>query len=141
MITSDPYGISHATRPWEHVAASGRSCHIASYDTPAQILRCQTCKWPECINCLDRPVARGTRRARQDEFMRLYNRGETGRGIAAAMGVTQQTVYYYRRKFGLAPNRRRADPCIGCYNRGLCAAQKLACSTKRRWNESKEARP
>lgn len=140
MITSDPYGISHATRPWEPAAVSGLRCHIVSYDTPAQIQRCQTCKWPECINCLAQPVARGTRKARQDEFMRLYDRGETDSGIAATMGVTQQAVYYYRRKFGLVPNRRKSDPCIGCYNRDLCAAQRLACGTKLRWNESKEAR-
>ena len=140
MITSDTYGISHAERPWVQPAARGQRCYIPTYDTPAQIQRCQTCKRPECTNCLAQPTVRPeAMKNRQAEFLRLYDRGRTDSEIAAAMGVTQQTVYYYRRKFGLEPNRRKTDPCTGCYNRGLCAARGLACGAELRWRESKEA--
>lgn len=136
MITSDPYGISHATRPGRQEAAGGRRRPIQSYDTPAQIHRCQSCKRPECTNCLTVPTV-SLRAARRAEFTRLYDQGRTDSEIAAAMGVTQQTVYYYRRKFGLEPNRRKTDPCTGCYNRGLCAARGLACGAKLRYEEAR----
>ena len=138
MITNDPYGIGHATRPWEPAAASGQRCYIPTYDTPAQIQRCQTCKRPECTNCLAQPTVRPeAMKNRQAEFLRLYDREMTDSEIAHAMAVTQQTVYYYRRKFGLVPNQRKSDPCTGCYNRSLCAATKLTCSAKRRYEEAR----
>ena len=51
MITTDPYGISHAERPWISPGAR-RVEHINTYDTPEQIARCQNCPHVECVDCI-----------------------------------------------------------------------------------------
>lgn len=59
MITSDPYGISHAARPWDGLPPEHPAERVCYVDDPQPVrLACLTCKRPRCVNCFAQGGAR-----------------------------------------------------------------------------------
>ncbi len=59
MITSDPYGISHAERPWDNLPPKHPVKRIAYVsDPPGVRAACLHCIRPRCVNCFAQGGAR-----------------------------------------------------------------------------------
>lgn len=137
MITKDPFGISHAERPWATPGPRKRE-RIYTYDTLEQIARCQRCRKPDCTDCIGEAGAkqRSAARAKKDaRFMALYQQGLTDIEIAAAMGVTRATVCYRRKRMALPPNPAKTGFCEACssISRRVCESIGGTCPERERW--------
>lgn len=80
-------------------------------DTAEQIKKCLECRYPKCINCLDRRVRprRRTPRPPAFDFSRadeLYREGLSDAEISSALRVSRQKIGRWRRRRGLPPAAR-----------------------------------
>ncbi len=83
-------------------------------DTPEQIRQCLECRYPKCINCLERRSRcsrRAQRTAKQPSFdaeraESMYRNGLNDIEIASALNVSRQKIGRWRRMRGLKPVNR-----------------------------------
>ena len=87
---------------------------IFEEDTPEQILQCLECRYPKCVNCLDRrnrksrckektpkPLSFDTEMAET-----MYRGGMNDIEISAKLHVSRQKIGRWRRNCGLEPVSR-----------------------------------
>ena len=106
MITRDPYGIASAVRPWDGPGTGGqKQARNLSGATAEEIALCQKCPFPDCFyNCHAKPrKGKGGKKAAQ--VAALHGQGMTDKEIGGALGLSAGSVFYYRARLGLAPNK------------------------------------
>lgn len=138
MVTSDPYGISRAVRPWAGPGPSdslgaGERVHTCC-DSQEKIDYCLNCTRPasSCDTCRGLGAKGDERAARRERIHALLRAGHSDREIAEAAGVTAASVSYHRRKLGI-PEPLKEDPCLRCRTRSICEAMGGTCNEKARW--------
>lgn len=86
-----------------------------SGDTQEQIDKCLNCTEFKCTNCYDNRNQKKLKgvyqKINERDFMEMYQSGYADAEIAQEMGVVPNTVWAYRRRRGLAPNRKRGKSC------------------------------
>ena len=138
MITSNPYGISRAVRPWDAPRPNDllnppEKVHTCC-ESQEKIDYCLNCTRPASFcNCCKGMSSKGDKRAaRRERIHELLWEGYTNREIAQKVGVTADAVSYHRRKLGI-PEPLKEDPCLTCRTRSICEAMGGTCSEKARW--------
>ena len=84
-------------------------------DTKEMIDKCLHCEEYKCTNCYDNRntyKAKGAyRKLSERDFTEMYMSGYSDAEIARETGVETSTVWAYRKRRGLAPNRKRGRQC------------------------------
>ena len=84
-------------------------------DTQEQIDKCLTCTEFKCTNCYNNRNQKKLKgvyqKLNERDFMEMYESGYSDTEIARETGVAPGTVCAYRKRRGLAPNRKRGGQC------------------------------
>ncbi len=79
-------------------------------DTYEEIMKCLSCRYPRCTNCLEYALSRRSPRLKQgtifsnSRILRLYESGLGDTEIAERLGCHRHTVYRWRLRNELPPN-------------------------------------
>lgn len=104
LITSEPYGVSGACRPWDSLDAQRRPRRVHTCDPQEQIDKCLACEREDCAS-YSCPEVGGMNKNKAERIKRelepLLRAGIKRKDIAQMLGVTTSTVRRWIEKLGL----------------------------------------